>query len=189
MKRQFRFLGIGVFLFSLALRLGGYTSTPMSTPVQPSISTVGLLATRVPTVGPTPAALSSPTATSRTTAAAIAAAAEAPSTSSAPQPTPSTNTTAVSKDMGLDCHGPFNKLAARTSNYVAPSGEKITPHQYVPHDSKDAKAIPQCSNCHQSHPLPPTASDLATLPKPDVQWCYATCHHKNNLTPCKNCHS
>jgi len=96
--------------------------------------------------------------------------------------------TATSKEACLNCHGSYDKLAAATAGYVAPSGEKITPHQYVPHDSKEAKDIPGCSNCHQPHPLPPAASNPAAGIKPDVQWCYTTCHHKNNFELCKNCH-
>ena len=103
---------------------------------------------------------------------------------------PQTNTpdTATSKEACLNCHGPFDKLASAAASYVAPSGEKITPHRFVPHDSKGAKGIPECSNCHQPHPAEPTASDLAALAKPDVQWCYATCHHKNTFESCKDCH-
>jgi hypothetical protein len=93
-----------------------------------------------------------------------------------------------SKEACLNCHGPFDKLAAATAGYAAPSGEKITAHRYVPHPSKEAKAIPECSNCHQPHPAPPAAGDLAALVKPDVQWCYTTCHHKNNFESCKDCH-
>ena len=93
-----------------------------------------------------------------------------------------------SKEACLNCHGPFDKLAAAPASYTAPSGEKITPHRYVPHSSKEARGIPECSNCHQRHPAEPTASDLAALAKPDIQWCYTTCHHKNNFEPCKDCH-
>jgi hypothetical protein len=109
----------------------------------------------------------------------------------APSGAPQTgaSTMATSKDRCLNCHGPFDKLAAAAANYMAPNGERVTPHHYVPHDSKDTKAIPECSNCHQSHPVRPTASDLAVLPKPNVQWCYTNCHHENNFTPCKNCHN
>jgi len=109
----------------------------------------------------------------------------------APSGTPQKNASppaAVSKEACLDCHGPFDKLAGASPKYVAPSGEKITPHRFVPHDSKEAKAIPGCDNCHKPHPLPPTATALAALPKPDVQWCYTACHHENNFTPCKDCH-
>ena len=94
---------------------------------------------------------------------------------------------AVSKEACLNCHGPFDKLVANV-NYQAPSGEKITPHRYVPHSAKEAKAIPECSNCHEPHPVPPVASSVAALPKPDVQWCYTTCHHKNTFQLCKDCH-
>jgi hypothetical protein len=98
------------------------------------------------------------------------------------------STTTASKDLCLNCHGPFDNLATASPNYKAPSGEKITPHRYVPHNSKDAKAIPGCNNCHEPHPVPPTAAGLAALPKPDVQWCYTTCHHENNFASCKDCH-
>jgi len=94
-----------------------------------------------------------------------------------------------SRDMCLECHGPFDKLARTVPSYVAPSGEKITPHYYVPHTSKEAKAIPECSNCHQSHPTPPTAADIIAMGKPGVDWCYTTCHHENDFTPCKKCHN
>jgi hypothetical protein len=101
------------------------------------------------------------------------------------QPGPTEN--AASKETCLGCHGPFDKLAG-SANYQAPSGEKISPHRYVPHNSRDAKAIPECSNCHEPHPVPPTTSSLAALPKPEVQWCYTACHHKNTFQPCKDCH-
>jgi hypothetical protein len=69
----------------------------------------------------------------------------------------STSTTAGSRDVCLNCHGPFDKLAATNAKYQAPSGEKISPHRYVPHSAKDVKAIPGCSNCHEPHPVPLTA--------------------------------
>jgi len=94
----------------------------------------------------------------------------------------------VSRDMCLGCHGPFDKLVTAAPSYVAPSGEKITPHYYVPHTSKEAKAIPECSNCHQPHPVPPTAADITAMGKPGVEWCFTTCHHENDFTPCKKCH-
>jgi hypothetical protein len=112
--------------------------------------------------------------------AAAAAPASAPQATAAP--------TAASKEACLNCHGPFDKLATANAKYLASSGEKINPHRFVPHDSKDAKAIPGCSNCHETHPLPPKAAAIAAaLPKADVQWCY-TCHHKNNFVSCKECH-
>jgi hypothetical protein len=100
----------------------------------------------------------------------------------------STSTTVGYRDVCLNCHGPFDKLAATNAKYQAPSGEKISPHRYVPHSAKDVKAIPGCSNCHEPHPVPLTAGGLTALPQPDVQWCYSACHHKNNFVPCKDCH-
>ena len=94
---------------------------------------------------------------------------------------------AASREACLNCHGPYDKLVSN-ANYQAPSEEKITPHRYVPHSSKDSKAIPECSNCHETHPVPTTEKALSSLPKPDVQWCYTTCHHKNTFQLCKDCH-
>jgi hypothetical protein len=110
-----------------------------------------------------------------------AGAAAAPATSPAPP-------AAAAKEACLDCHGPFEKLASDTAGYQAPSGEKLTPHLYVPHSSKEAKSIPACDNCHVPHAVPPTDEGLKDLPKQQVQWCYATCHHENNFKSCKGCH-
>src|SRR5512135_988360 len=103
-----------------------------------------------------------------------------------PSAQPSAPALAASKEACLNCHGPFDKLVANV-NYQAPSGEKITPHRYVPHSAKESKAIPECSNCHEPHPVPP-AANAAALPKPDVQWCYTACHHKNTFHLCRDCH-
>jgi hypothetical protein len=89
----------------------------------------------------------------------------------------------------LDCHGPFSKLIEATSSYVAPSGEKTSPHRYVPHDSKLAKDIPDCTQCHARHPVDSVpAKGSIDLTKVNVQWCYATCHHEKTLKSCKECH-
>ena len=88
----------------------------------------------------------------------------------------------------LDCHGPFDKLIETSAKYVAPSGEKTSPHRYVPHDSKQEKDIPDCSHCHTQHPLSPLPDKASIdLSKVSVEWCF-TCHHEKNLTSCKNCH-
>ena len=88
----------------------------------------------------------------------------------------------------LDCHGPFNKLVEVTATYVAPSGEKTSPHRYVPHDSKLEKDIPECSRCHAAHPVSPLpAKGSIDLSKVNVEWCF-TCHHEKNLKSCKDCH-
>jgi len=105
-----------------------------------------------------------------------------------PPPQTAPSSPAVSKEVCLDCHGPFDKLAFATAGYQASSGEKGTPHRYVPHSSREGKAIPGCANCHEPHPVPPPSAGLKALPKGDVQWCYTACHHKNNFVSCKDCH-
>ena len=90
----------------------------------------------------------------------------------------------------LGCHGPFGEIIKATANYVAPSGEKTSPHRYVPHDSKKEEDIPECSHCHTAHPLDPLpAQGSIDLSKVGVQWCYDTCHHQKNFAPCQKCHS
>jgi len=88
----------------------------------------------------------------------------------------------------LDCHGPFDQLIADTAKYTATSGEKTSPHRYVPHDSKLAKDIPACSQCHPAHSLssPPSKGSI-DLSKVSVEWCYS-CHHEKTFQSCKDCH-
>jgi hypothetical protein len=94
-----------------------------------------------------------------------------------------------SKSDCLNCHGPFDKIIESTGDYVAPSGEKLSPHRYVPHDSKKDEDIPECTNCHTAHPLDPLpAQGSIDLSKVNVQWCYTSCHHEKNFTSCKQCH-
>jgi hypothetical protein len=88
----------------------------------------------------------------------------------------------------LDCHGPFAKLIQSVPSYVAPSGEKISPHRYVPHDSKLEKDIPKCSHCHTTHPVSPLpAKGSIDVSKVSVQWCF-DCHHNKDFQSCKDCH-
>ena len=92
------------------------------------------------------------------------------------------------EDKCLNCHGPFDKLIAVTTNYVASSGEKTSPHRYVPHDSKLEKDIPDCTHCHTAHPLSPLpAPSSIRVSKVSVEWCYS-CHHEKNFQSCKDCH-
>lgn len=85
----------------------------------------------------------------------------------------------------LACHGSYDKLREKTANYIAASGETVTPHQYVPHEDK--KDIPDCTECHVPHPVP--LEDKSKIMKArGVEWCYSSCHHASNLQPCKNCH-
>ncbi|HTY62522.1 MAG TPA: hypothetical protein VMG30_09720 [Acidobacteriota bacterium] len=85
----------------------------------------------------------------------------------------------------LACHGSYEKLAEKTADFKAPSGETSTPHRYVPHDDKTG--IPECIECHTPHPVP--LQNKSDVVKPDkITFCYSNCHHAQNLQPCKNCH-
>ena len=89
----------------------------------------------------------------------------------------------VSSDVCLGCHGLFTKLASAPAQFVTEDGNKINPHVYIPHDKRE---IPGCTNCHDPHPVPLTSKEGSS--KPDVDYCYNTCHHRRNFTPCKTCH-
>jgi hypothetical protein len=86
-------------------------------------------------------------------------------------------------ELCLGCHGPFDKLKARTAAYTAPDGVKVNPHLNVPHDSKN---VTTCTECHEVHPLPVTGP--VKIAKATMQYCYAACHHTNDFTPCVQCH-
>jgi hypothetical protein len=88
----------------------------------------------------------------------------------------------------LDCHGPFDKLAEATAAWKAPTGEKTSPHRYVPHTSKLADDVPDCTNCHTAHALPAPAAGSIDRSTVTVNWCYKTCHHEKTFEPCKKCH-
>ncbi len=83
----------------------------------------------------------------------------------------------------LRCHGPFDKLAKFTKDYVTDQDEKVNPHVYVPHQGGK---ITVCSACHEVHALP--VIPAGKFAKANVQYCYATCHHKNDFAPCVQCH-
>ncbi len=84
----------------------------------------------------------------------------------------------------LGCHGPFEGLAARTEGAFVVEGVEANPHMYVPHTSS---RIFNCKNCHEVHDLPVAAS--VEIPQADLQYCYLSCHHEENFTPCTSCHS
>jgi hypothetical protein len=89
----------------------------------------------------------------------------------------------------LACHDNFDKLIESTGGYQAPSGEKGSPHRYVPHDSKKKEDIPECTHCHKAHamdPLPKKGS--LDKSKVGIQWCFEACHHEKTLESCKHCH-
>jgi len=85
----------------------------------------------------------------------------------------------------LECHGPYDELAESTADYVTPSGETATPHQYVPHEEK--KDIPECAECHESHPIPLESMEQIVRPK-YIDWCYMRCHHNWDFQSCISCH-
>jgi hypothetical protein len=102
----------------------------------------------------------------------------------APQAITAVETKGVAKKC-LACHGSYDTLAEKTSQFKATSGETVTPHQYVPHAEK--KEIPDCTECHIEHPVPLEDKSKVVIPK-NLDWCYSSCHHANNLQPCKTCH-
>jgi hypothetical protein len=83
------------------------------------------------------------------------------------------------------CHS-YDKIREATAKYKASSGETATPHQYVPHKDKEKGDIPDCTQCHQEHPIPLADKSKVVKPK-DVDYCYNECHHMRNLESCK-CH-
>jgi hypothetical protein len=102
------------------------------------------------------------------------------------QPTeqaPKTASSGSSETACLDCHGPFEALTSAPASFEAGSSGKVNPHRYVPHDSK---TVPECSSCHQPHQVPIPSKE--EIPKPNVDWCYAECHHQRDFTSCKQCH-
>jgi hypothetical protein len=121
--------------------------------------------------------------------AAVKRAIESPSAKSAADAPTSSPAAAGAENDCLHCHGPFDKLIAASTNYVAPSGEKTSPHRYVPHSSTNAADVPECSHCHSTHSISPRpARGSIDKSKLDVQWCYETCHHEKDFTPCIKCH-
>jgi hypothetical protein len=100
-------------------------------------------------------------------------------------PQDDSKTETVDKSMCLACHGSFDDIAAATADFKAPSGEIVTPHQYVPHAEKQDE--PQCVECHIPHPIPPESKDQVVIPD-KIDWCYSSCHHADNLQPCSRCH-
>jgi len=87
----------------------------------------------------------------------------------------------------LACHGgSFEKLASQKPAYKASSGEIVNPHQYIPHNEKKPENVPNCTDCHSTHPIPP--KEKIDLSKVNVDSCFLSCHHQQNFEPCNNCH-
>jgi len=107
-----------------------------------------------------------------------------PATGAAPQDSAKKDDAKVEKATCLACHGSFDKLTENTAQYETPSGEKTSPHRYIPH--ADKKDIPECTECHTPHPVP--IEDKEKVVKANVEYCYATCHHAHNFQVCSTCH-
>ena len=117
------------------------------------------------------------------------ASAQSPAQEQRPAAPESEKDAKIPKDTCLGCHGPFDKITDPPDKYVAPSGEKTTPHRYVPHDSKKDEDVPECTTCHTAHPLDPLPEQgSVNLSKVEVQSCYGACHHDNSFTRCNTCH-
>ena len=57
-----------------------------------------------------------------------------------------------SRNECLGCHGPFGKLIEAGSKYVAPSGEKTSPHRFVPTIQTRKKIFPSATTA--TRPIP-----------------------------------
>ncbi len=157
-------------------------SAPKATPVPSTSVPAGVM------TGATTATLTvKPTGAMATVATATDTVAT-PTTSATATPDPGASGSAArpdfSRDTCLACHT-FSKLITDTANYAGwRRGQTASPHQYVPHNSNNAKDIPECMYCHIAHPLPLTST--TGLPKANGDWCY-TCHHMEVLE-CGTCH-
>jgi predicted CXXCH cytochrome family protein len=201
MHKPYLALGIWISLLAVILlcsQVGPAAATPLTdagTPTAVSTSamstqtitaTASVTATGTVTTTPTVTATTSITTTPAVTTTATVTATGA-ATSTAGITTTATTTTTNSSALCLACHAPYDKLTAATADYHGwVGGETTSPHRYVPHESKDAKDIPDCTNCHAPHPVPPSASDIKAMPAPNTKYCY-TCHHAMILQ-CHTCH-
>jgi predicted CXXCH cytochrome family protein len=156
---QPRSIAIFVFLCILVATTGDGAPARPATPVHPAVATVQFIRVAgAPAADSTTAPLSKPNA-------------------SANKPS--------GKDVCLECHGPFDKLAASSITFAAENGDKINPHRYVPHNRREAKGIVDCTKCHNPHPVPLVSK--AGLTKPNADWCYS-CHHTHDFARCQTCH-
>ncbi len=87
----------------------------------------------------------------------------------------------------LTCHGgSFDKLASKEPSFKASSGEMINPHRFIPHNEKKVENVPDCTDCHSTHPIPPKGK--IDLSKVNVDTCFLACHHQQNFERCNTCH-
>jgi hypothetical protein len=89
----------------------------------------------------------------------------------------------------LACHQ-WPAVMQASANYKTEDGIAVNPHTFIdtsdPKPHSTGKGIPDCTNCHKPHPLPPPPA--AQIPKGDVEYCFSACHHQRNFTPCSQCH-
>jgi succinate dehydrogenase/fumarate reductase flavoprotein subunit len=124
-------------------------------------------------------------ATAGATRAAEAAETTAPATVAA-RAEAQTAAPAAAKETCLEYHGPFDKLSSPQIDHTAPQDEKINPHRFVPHQARDANAIPERSSCHTPHAVPHTGTDSRS--PATVSWCCDSCHHQRSFIRCTQCH-
>ncbi len=87
----------------------------------------------------------------------------------------------------LSCHeGSFDKLVDKKPSFKTESGLLVNPHQFIPHNEKKAENVPNCLDCHTTHPNPP--QEKVDLSKVEVENCYVSCHHLRTFNKCGNCH-
>ena len=214
MLKQFRFLANSLLITSLLFTVSGcvHATTPTPYPASTFTAVPSQTATAAPSATPTTVPSATPTKIpSATSTAKPTTTATAVPSNTATQPAPTIKPTSVTtsttsssastsapvaaagKTVCLTCH-PYDQVITASANYVMPSGEKTSPHRYInaknadnPHAATGVDNIPECSNCHTAHPIPPT--EKVDLSKVGVDWCYSTCHHQNDFTPCNKCHT
>ena len=80
----------------------------------------------------------------------------------------------------LMCHGgSFDALREQTKNWKDEFGSPVQPHQYLDPNAANphagAKVVPDCTGCHQAHPIPVPTVDVLRVPShgefPKVQRC------------------
>ena len=93
----------------------------------------------------------------------------------------------------LECHD-YSQVAKATANYITPDKVKVNPHVTLDRTDREkgmasphmsGNGVPNCENCHERHSQPPKPSEIR---KADVDYCFGTCHHVGNFTPCSQCH-
>jgi hypothetical protein len=167
------------------------TAVPTTAPTQPPAATATKPApTAAPTIAPT-----QPPAATATKAAPTAAPTGAPAAAPTKPAVAITTPGAPSERSApcFACHGPFEKIVARTASYKTASGESVNPHTTVDRSQPKVQAhlpgtgiVVDCLFCHTSHEL--VAAPKVDLSAVSLQYCFMGCHHEKDFMPCKQCH-